>query len=93
VRHGVHLYVYVCNRHIKISNMRTNTVLDDGPVREAFAPTGIRTKRELIDTAPKELIRIRKKQNLLDLAGEIEFRHDFTNSRAQTLESLLQLDR
>jgi Arc/MetJ family transcription regulator len=58
-------------------HMRTNVVLDDELVREAFAVTGLRTKRELIHEALKELVRARRKRDLADLAGKIRFRAGF----------------
>jgi Arc/MetJ family transcription regulator len=51
--------------------MRTNIELDDGLVEEAFRLTNVRTKKELIHLALQELIRVRKKRNLLDLSGQI----------------------
>ena len=57
--------------------MRTNIVLDDELVKEATMLTGISTKRELIDIALRELIRCKRKRNLFDLAGKIEFADDF----------------
>ena len=39
--------------------------------------TGVSTKRELIDIALRELIRSKRKKNLFDLAGKIEFADDF----------------
>jgi Arc/MetJ family transcription regulator len=57
--------------------MRTNVVLDDELVREAFRLTGLRTKRELIHTALQELVRVRRKKDLTELAGRIRFREDF----------------
>jgi Arc/MetJ family transcription regulator len=57
--------------------MRTNVVLDDDLVREAFRLTGVRTKRELIHTALQELVRARRKKDLTELAGRIRFRKDF----------------
>ncbi len=65
--------------------MRTNIVLDEELVREAFALTGIRTKRELIRVALKELIHRRKKKNLLELAGKIEFRDDFDHKKLREM--------
>ena len=53
--------------------MRTNIVLDDALVSEAFALTGARTKKELVNLALRELISQRRKKNLLDLAGKLEF--------------------
>ena len=61
--------------------MRTNVVLDEDLINEAFALTGIRTKRELIHTALKELIRKYNKKDLLDLAGKIQLREDFDHKK------------
>jgi Arc/MetJ family transcription regulator len=57
--------------------MRTNIVLDDKLMAEAFALTGVRTKRDLVHLALSELVRSRRKQDLLDLAGRIRFRNGF----------------
>lgn len=57
--------------------MRTNIELDDGLVEEAFRLTNVRTKKELIHLALQELIRSRKKRNLLDLSGQIQFVPDY----------------
>lgn len=67
--------------------MRTNVVLDDELVKQAFAVTGIRTKRELINTALKELIRVRKKKNLLELAGKIGLREDYDHKKLRELRN------
>ena len=57
--------------------MRTNIVLDDELVQEAFSLTGVRTKRELVRLALKELIHRRRKRDLTELAGRIRLRDDF----------------
>ena len=57
--------------------MRTNIVLDDDLMQEAFSLTGIRTKRELVHTALQELVRRYRKRDLTDLAGKIRLRDDF----------------
>lgn len=57
--------------------MRTNIVLDDDLVRQAFALTGLRTKRELVHLALSELVRRRRRKDLLDLAGKVKLRPDF----------------
>lgn len=57
--------------------MRTTIVLDDEIVEQAFALTGARTRRELVDLALRELIRVRRKKDLTELAGRIRFRDDF----------------
>jgi len=57
--------------------MRTNIVLDERLVEEAFAVTGVRTKKELVHLALTELVRARRKKDMLDLAGRIRFRKGF----------------
>ena len=57
--------------------MRTNIVPDDDPVQQGFALTGMRTKRALMHLALSELVRRRRKKDLLDLAGKVKLRPDF----------------
>ena len=57
--------------------MRTNIVLNDDLIEQAFALTGVRTKKDLIDLALKELVRSLQRKNLTDLAGRIRFRTGF----------------
>lgn len=61
----------------KQENMRTNIELDDQLVEQAFALTGIRTKKELVNFALAELVKSRSPKDLLDLAGKIEFTDGF----------------
>lgn len=67
--------------------MRTNIVLDDELIREAFAVTGARTKRELVRTALQELIRVRRKKDLTELAGRVCFRDDFDHKALRKLRN------
>ena len=57
--------------------MRTNIVLNDDLVREATMLTGITSKQELVEVALRELIHRKKKKNLFDLAGQINFSEDY----------------
>ena len=52
--------------------MRTNIVLDDSLVKEAFLLSGVKTKKDLISLALKEFVMTRKRRNLLELAGKID---------------------
>ena len=65
--------------------MRTNIDLDDQLVKEAMTLTGVRTKKEVVHLALQELVRARKKKNLLDLAGRIHFRRNFSHKRLRKL--------
>ncbi|HPQ29663.1 MAG TPA: type II toxin-antitoxin system VapB family antitoxin [Desulfobacteraceae bacterium] len=65
--------------------MRTNIVLDDSLVEEAFRyAEGIYTKKGLIEAALKEFVRTRKMRNLRDLKGKIQFAegYDYKKMRA-----------
>lgn len=57
--------------------MRTNIALDDKLMEEAFSVTGLRTKKELVHLALTELVRARRKKDLLDLVGKVRFRKGF----------------
>jgi len=67
--------------------MRTNIVLDEELVQEAFRLTDARTKRELIQLALEELIRVRRKRNLADLAGRVRLRDDFDHKAMRDVRS------
>ena len=49
--------------------MRTNIVIDDALVKEAFAVSDVKTKRELIDRALREFVARQKRKDLMDLYG------------------------
>jgi Arc/MetJ family transcription regulator len=58
--------------------MRTNIVLDDQLVDEAFKyAENINTKKDLIEIALKEFVRNRKMKNIKDLKGKIIFADDY----------------
>ena len=51
--------------------MRTNIVLDDDLLAEAFRHSAAKTKKALIHEALRELVRKHKRRSLLDLKGKI----------------------
>ncbi|MDA8272927.1 MAG: type II toxin-antitoxin system VapB family antitoxin [Deltaproteobacteria bacterium] len=53
--------------------MRTNIVLNDLLMEEAMKLTNIKTKKELINLALKELVENYKRKNLIELKGTIKF--------------------
>jgi Arc/MetJ family transcription regulator len=58
--------------------MRTNIVLDDKLVDDAFKYSqAISTKKELIETALKEYVDTRKRKNIKELRGKISFRKNY----------------
>jgi len=67
--------------------MRTNILLDEGLVQEAFRLTDARTKRELVQMALEELIRVRRKRNLAELAGRVHLTEDFDHKAMRDVRS------
>lgn len=61
--------------------MRTNIVLDEKLVEEAFKVSHTKTKKELVHQALKEFIENRKRLNLLELYGKIQFRDSYNYKR------------
>jgi Arc/MetJ family transcription regulator len=61
--------------------MRTNVVIDDDLLSEAFSVSRAKTKKELVHEALRELVRLRKRKDLTELAGKIELREDFDHKR------------
>lgn len=57
--------------------MKTSIELKEELVKEALRLTNFQTEQELINFALEELIRTRKKRNLLDLSGQIQFSTDY----------------
>jgi Arc/MetJ family transcription regulator len=57
--------------------MRTNIVLDDKLVEEAMKLSNATSKKELVSKALQEFVSTRKRLNLLDLDGKIEFEKDY----------------
>jgi Arc/MetJ family transcription regulator len=53
--------------------VRTNIVLDDELVEEAFRYSDARTKRELVDRALREFVERRKRRDVRELRGKISF--------------------
>ena len=60
---------------------RTNIVLDDKLVAKTMKITGIKTRRELVDFALKELLRHAEQMKILDLKGKIKWQGNLTQSR------------
>ena len=53
--------------------MRTNIVLDDKLVEKGMNYTGIRTKKDLVNLALRELIRRKERKKILRLKGKLRW--------------------
>lgn len=61
--------------------MRTNIDIDDELLGQAFSVSRMRTKKDLIHEALRELIRLKKRKDLAELAGLIEFREGYDHKK------------
>jgi Arc/MetJ family transcription regulator len=57
--------------------MRTNIVIDDKLLRQAFSVSEARTKKDLIHEALRVLVAFRKRKDLTQLAGRIDLADDY----------------
>ena len=57
--------------------MQITINLDESLLAEALQLTKFTTQEEIMNLALQELVKSRRKKNLLDLAGQIQFTEDF----------------
>ena len=65
--------------------MRTNIVLDEELVSEAFSVSDARTKKELIHEALRVMISMRKRKDLTDLSGKIQLIDNYNHKALRKL--------
>ncbi len=61
--------------------LRTNIELDEKLVNEALNLTRMKTKKELVDFALKELVRKIKRKKLLELEGKVKWEGNLNEMR------------
>ncbi len=64
--------------------MRTNIVLDEELVKEAFKYAKVRSKRDLVHLALREFVDHHRRRNLLDLYGKGGIREDYDFKQLRT---------
>ena len=60
---------------------RTNIVVDESLVEAALKATGLKTRRELVDYALRELLRRESQKKILELKGKINWQGDIRAMR------------
>lgn len=60
---------------------RTNIVIDESLVNAALKATGIKTRRELVDYALRELLRRESQKKILELKGKVTWQGDIKAMR------------
>ena len=66
--------------------MRTNIVIDDELLNEAFSVSNAKTKKDLIHEALREFIRLKKRKDLTELAGAVRFHQNYNHKKLRKLE-------
>jgi Arc/MetJ family transcription regulator len=65
--------------------MRTNIVLDEQLVQEAFRYAHVSTKKELIDLALREFVENHRRKDVRDLKGKVKIddKYDYKSLRSR----------
>jgi hypothetical protein len=63
--------------------MRTNIVLDERLVKEAFRYAPVSTKRELVDFALREFVQSHRRHDVRELVGKVKIRADYNYKAAR----------
>ncbi len=61
--------------------MRTNIVIDDDLLADAFSVSDAKTKKELIHEALRDYVRLRRRKDLTDLSGKVRFIKDYDHKK------------
>jgi Arc/MetJ family transcription regulator len=61
--------------------MRTNIVIDDKLMKDAFRTTGAKTKREAVELALRTLVQLGKQEKARQLRGKISWEGDLEAMR------------
>ena len=64
--------------------MRTNIVLDDKLIKEAFRYTSVATKKELIDLALREFVENHRRKDIRDLKGKIKIDNKYDHKKLRS---------
>lgn len=63
--------------------MRTNIVIDDELMDEAFKATGMKTKKEIVELALKTLIQLKRQEGIKALRGKLRWEGDLEDMRTK----------
>ena len=61
--------------------MRTNIEIDDKLMKATLKATGLKTKREVVDFALREVLRLKKQAELKKLRGKFHWEGDLEQMR------------
>jgi Arc/MetJ family transcription regulator len=61
--------------------MRTNIEIEDELMTEALRLTGLKTKRAVVEAGLRILIRLKRQEDILHLAGKVQWEGNLDESR------------
>ena len=61
--------------------MRTNIEIDDELIKEALRLSGLKTKRAAVEAGLRLLIRLKRQEDILHLAGKVQWDGNLDESR------------
>jgi Arc/MetJ family transcription regulator len=61
--------------------MRTNIEIDDKLMKETLKVTGLNTKKDVVDLALRELLRVRRQAEIKKLRGKFRWEGDLETMR------------
>lgn len=70
------------NHFRKYTSVRTNIVIDDKLMRETLRATGLKTKREAVETALRTLLRLSKQDEIRRFRGRLKWQGDLEAMRS-----------
>jgi len=65
--------------------METKIVINEKLIQDALSVSGLQNKEELINEALMEYIKLKKRKNLTELVGRIEFSQEFDHNKFREL--------
>ena len=68
--------------------MRTNIVIEDNLIEEGLAYTGLKTKRELVNYALKELVDRKRRKAILAFEGKLHWEGNLNDMRENRFEDI-----
>ena len=69
------------NGTLREKAMRTNIEIDDKLMTEALRLTGLKTKRAVVEAGLRILIRLKRQEDILHLAGKVQWEGNLDESR------------
>jgi Arc/MetJ family transcription regulator len=61
--------------------VRTNIEINDKLMKDTLKATGLKTKREVVELALKELLRLRRQADFRKLKGKVDWQGDLEEMR------------